>query len=451
RAFSIPKILPAMETVNGTQRQSGIRSIVNWDSYKGSCDFSYHPNNMAAAVAVNSSYSYPIDVPSRYEVASSAFAGRSPSLHNLITHTDSRWPPKTHNDSTHSQASLTRLSLPSIHEALRSKYEDEESVPPSLPQSQDRQFAPSQTPTIPRTYPLSEQSKFPSNGQPPPPQHPAHPQRHSFSRSLEPMNTPFLETLQHPSVPAPTSQNSYKARIEGNRYERELQASERPLSGHSHHSISNRNYDSSRTSSMPPSNQGTSFIQSELPSREYQETFEMWRKPRDNDKPDIACKIRGGIKRNLDVWDFENNLAEINMASSALKEWSAHYNAIAQDRQLSSSALTERMPSIDSLKEIRQHQQKIYVCLEQLTRIISEADQQKGRSTVEQRSQEVNGQPKEYDEDTTMSHVEEPKSNGFTSEAKKRRGRAAPPGRCHSCNRAETPEWRRGPDGARTL
>ena len=41
---------------------------------------------------------------------------------------------------------------------------------------------------------------------------------------------------------------------------------------------------------------------------------------------------------------------------------------------------------------------------------------------------------------------------GFSgSETKKRRGRAAPPGRCHSCNRAETPEWRRGPDGARTL
>ncbi|KAK4156292.1 hypothetical protein C8A00DRAFT_30889 [Chaetomidium leptoderma] len=36
-------------------------------------------------------------------------------------------------------------------------------------------------------------------------------------------------------------------------------------------------------------------------------------------------------------------------------------------------------------------------------------------------------------------------------EVKKRRGRAAPPGRCHSCNRVDTPEWRRGPDGARTL
>lgn len=41
---------------------------------------------------------------------------------------------------------------------------------------------------------------------------------------------------------------------------------------------------------------------------------------------------------------------------------------------------------------------------------------------------------------------------GFAgADSKKRRGRAAPPGRCHSCNRAETPEWRRGPDGARTL
>ncbi|OXV10655.1 hypothetical protein Egran_01585 [Elaphomyces granulatus] len=41
---------------------------------------------------------------------------------------------------------------------------------------------------------------------------------------------------------------------------------------------------------------------------------------------------------------------------------------------------------------------------------------------------------------------------GFAgADAKKRRGKAAPPGRCHSCQRAETPEWRRGPDGARTL
>ncbi|KAF8508102.1 GATA zinc finger-domain-containing protein, partial [Hysterangium stoloniferum] len=33
----------------------------------------------------------------------------------------------------------------------------------------------------------------------------------------------------------------------------------------------------------------------------------------------------------------------------------------------------------------------------------------------------------------------------------RKRSRANPPGKCHSCNIRETPEWRRGPDGARTL
>jgi hypothetical protein len=50
-------------------------------------------------------------------------------------------------------------------------------------------------------------------------------------------------------------------------------------------------------------------------------------------------------------------------------------------------------------------------------------------------------------------YMTDPHGNGavMPPDSKKRRGRAAPPGRCHSCNRAETPEWRRGPDGARTL
>ena len=35
--------------------------------------------------------------------------------------------------------------------------------------------------------------------------------------------------------------------------------------------------------------------------------------------------------------------------------------------------------------------------------------------------------------------------------ARPRGQRSALPGRCHACNRAESPEWRRGPDGSRTL
>ncbi|KAF9522317.1 hypothetical protein CPB83DRAFT_899754 [Crepidotus variabilis] len=45
-------------------------------------------------------------------------------------------------------------------------------------------------------------------------------------------------------------------------------------------------------------------------------------------------------------------------------------------------------------------------------------------------------------------------ANGSAGQPKskyRKRSRASPPGKCHSCNIRETPEWRRGPDGARTL
>lgn len=61
-----------------------------------------------------------------------------------------------------------------------------------------------------------------------------------------------------------------------------------------------------------------------------------------------------------------------------------------------------------------------------------------------------NGSRKPEDEDVLM-YGDGIKPAYAMNEVKKRRGRAAPPGRCHSCNRIDTPEWRRGPDGARTL
>ncbi|KAJ7158601.1 GATA-4/5/6 transcription factor [Mycena filopes] len=42
-------------------------------------------------------------------------------------------------------------------------------------------------------------------------------------------------------------------------------------------------------------------------------------------------------------------------------------------------------------------------------------------------------------------------ANGQPKSKYRKRSRATPPGKCHSCNIRETPEWRRGPDGARTL
>lgn len=86
------------------------------------------------------------------------------------------------------------------------------------------------------------------------------------------------------------------------------------------------------------------------------------------------------------------------------------------------SVISDRMPSMDSIKDIRRHQQKIFNCLEHLTRIINEAQQQNERAVVEQRSQVQNNQPVDYEDDATAIYIDETKNQSFVSEAKKRRG-----------------------------
>jgi hypothetical protein len=178
------------------------------------------------------------------------------------------------------------------------------------------------------------------------------------------------------------------------------------------------------------------------------------------------------------VWDFENNLAEVNtptplvlqylilgkvdVASSALQEWSHHYHQIAQEQQ---RPIPDRMPTMDSCDDMLMHGQKIMMALQRMKETIHQQEYA-AQADLRMRDHGPKG-PGDYDDDMSM-YGDDMKNQGFGgSESKKRRGvcryplpismdsnkkqRAAPPGRCHSCNRAETPEWRRGPDGARTL
>lgn len=69
---------------------------------------------------------------------------------------------------------------------------------------------------------------------------------------------------------------------------------------------------------------------------------------------------------------------------------------------------------------------------------------------IHPQSQPPRGSPYQYSKSVDEMY-EEQKRYAQPDQKRARRGRAAPPGRCHSCNRSETPEWRRGPDGARTL
>ncbi|ORX93533.1 glucocorticoid receptor-like (DNA-binding domain) [Basidiobolus meristosporus CBS 931.73] len=57
-------------------------------------------------------------------------------------------------------------------------------------------------------------------------------------------------------------------------------------------------------------------------------------------------------------------------------------------------------------------------------------------------------------EDEDMKYIRDKRSLLSSSRSKyqkRTRNGSSQPRRCHACNTTETPEWRRGPDGARTL
>jgi glutamate--cysteine ligase catalytic subunit len=110
----------------------------------------------------------------------------------------------------------------------------------------------------------------------------------------------------------------------------------------------------------------------------------------------------------------------------------------------------QSMPRVEEVDDMIKQSEKITASLHRIREVVVNHQQ---ASIVEPPREShyrpVNG----YDHDRENSFPDDSKgSGGFAGvDNKKRRQRAAPPGRCHSCNRAETPEWRRGPDGARTL
>ncbi|KAI1002193.1 hypothetical protein K3495_g6009 [Podosphaera aphanis] len=443
-----------MEAVNGNQNFSNIWCTNNTEKAEYSTQHHQKPstNMAAAAVAVNQSYSYPSKFP-RHEVMSSMSVERSSSLHSLLSPTESRRAsyPQDELSQTHSQ---NCLSLPSIREALASEPTTYPSpVPVAVPPSHKRPLPRPQSPSVPSVFPSPDQVPFSTKRKRTPQSF--NTKSNQFSWPLEPCNAALPNSLTH--ISAPVTHMSYEPRLKVSTYEQEPRELPILYPNHLSHPKPHQITDARGRDTLTPSVLSTSHLpplssQRSFSARDIDEPRE-FRKDiiDDEEKLDIAQNFRGGLKRNLDVWDFENNLAEINFSSSALQEWSATYDAIAMSKQPHVNAVWDRMPSLDSILEMKKHQEKISSCLEHMRRIIKEAKQQIERSVVEQRSQDLNSRSTDYDEETTSIYNDDSKNHSYSSEAKKRRGRAAPPGRCHSCNRAETPEWRRGPDGARTL
>ncbi|KAF3390643.1 GATA zinc finger domain-containing protein 10 [Penicillium rolfsii] len=152
------------------------------------------------------------------------------------------------------------------------------------------------------------------------------------------------------------------------------------------------------------------------------------------------------VKRHLDVYDVETSLNEISELSTRTLDFSRHYAALAHQTQRSGPVLGS-LPTLNEVEDILHLQRRNQDALIRIRTAVVNQEQ----ALAEQMAQRKAFKPGE-DEHMSMYQEEFKGAGGFAGpDSKKRRGKAAPPGRCHSCNRAETPEWRRGPDGARTL
>ncbi|KAE8351346.1 hypothetical protein BDV28DRAFT_137275 [Aspergillus coremiiformis] len=164
----------------------------------------------------------------------------------------------------------------------------------------------------------------------------------------------------------------------------------------------------------------------------------------------IAGQIPGeSVKRHLDVYDVETSLNEIAEMSTRTLDFSRHYATRAHQTQRAGPVIGS-LPSLQEVEEMLSVQRRNQDALLRIRAAVVSQEHALAEQMAQRKAFKASGV---RDDDHMAMYQDEYKgSGGFAGpDSKKRRGKAAPPGRCHSCNRAETPEWRRGPDGARTL
>ncbi|KKY21435.1 putative gata-type sexual development transcription factor [Phaeomoniella chlamydospora] len=149
------------------------------------------------------------------------------------------------------------------------------------------------------------------------------------------------------------------------------------------------------------------------------------------------------VKRHLDIYESEMAFNDVLDGSGRIFDFSKVFTQRLHQNQRSEISL-DSLPSLQEVDDMVKHAHRLHDGLDRIRNSIIFQQQ----ALADERSRAY--QNKLYQEEVNGYH-DEFKGGFAAGDSKKRRGKAAPPGRCHSCNRAETPEWRRGPDGARTL
>ncbi|OSS51445.1 hypothetical protein B5807_03299 [Epicoccum nigrum] len=156
------------------------------------------------------------------------------------------------------------------------------------------------------------------------------------------------------------------------------------------------------------------------------------------------------VKRHLDSFDLEASLNEMADGCGRISDFSKAYRQRAHENQRIGMT-PQSIPRLEEIDEMMKQSERVQMSLQRMRDVVFSHQQASLAEPVrDAHYRRING----YDHETSSAYGDDLKANGgFVGADNKtrKRGRAAPPGRCHSCNRAETPEWRRGPDGARTL
>ncbi|KAL2020926.1 hypothetical protein VTK56DRAFT_7813 [Thermocarpiscus australiensis] len=154
-------------------------------------------------------------------------------------------------------------------------------------------------------------------------------------------------------------------------------------------------------------------------------------------------EYKATLDKHFETWGYQEALQIIASSCRSGYHFAEAYVAAAREQQGLQQPIPSRMPTESEVNVLLNNLVVALKKLEEVRDIVQQTRIQNERARD-------SGSRKSEDEDVPM-YGDGNKPAFAMNEVKKRRGRAAPPGRCHSCNRIDTPEWRRGPDGARTL
>ncbi|KAF2087423.1 hypothetical protein K490DRAFT_65810 [Saccharata proteae CBS 121410] len=470
----------------GSRQSASLPSISHMDIEKNRRDESDFQRKHSAAAMVSPSFPYSCPPPP-YSHHSTAASAPPNGLAGLISPPESRR--TSGDDKEQNPRPPARQSLPSIHEALASEQHMPYPPPtPTAPQPANHYPPPPTSAPVPETnkrpfppdiYSHERRDSYHPPGprspymKPPPPavsgpQYPP-PQPEVLNRrapTLPNSHNPKLPTL-HPirtdQSPGPSARNSFS---HGNPYPpppppQQSPAYEQPAPpvGPMHQPYGYQYGPGYPYSAPPPpSNTGpmypapaTNFsAPAGYPSNWRSDGAEVRRaeeSKRAGRMPGLA--YGESVKRHLDNFDFEASLNEIAEGSGRLNEFVRVYGQRAHQTQRT-GPMPNSTPNIAEVDDLMKQGSRIVDSLAQIRNVV--ITQQQVALAEQAQDPRFGKAANGYEPEDSHSYSEDAKGGGFAgSDPKKRRGRAAPPGRCHSCNRAETPEWRRGPDGARTL